>query len=336
MKSVKHILFILLFAANAKGQTPFISQSFTANHFFNPATVGLGSFNKAQSFFRTQFSGVGQPYKTVGLGVDFGFLKNDQTEPNNLGFGLQAVSDQVLNGVMNTNYVTASIADRVFLNDDRNAFLSLGLGTTIISRTVDMSSLVFGDQYYSGRLLSPTSMEVLNSYKTQSTINVGMMYSYNSYTSYFQLGASSYFINRASGFNSTDSVRKVTPLNEFNQYLGQLNFEHVINDNKTILIHADYQSRYENDFYYIGGAVGLPFNETYDQVSRLYLGLFYRSKDAMVPYIGLMRNKYKFGLTYDIYSNDLTSANLKPQTFEFTLSTYFGKRRNEGMRSLFD
>jgi hypothetical protein len=56
----------------------------------------------------------------------------------------------------------------------------------------------------------------------------------------------------------------------------------------------------------------------------------------MVPYIGLMRNKYKFGLSYDIYINDLTSANLKPQTFEFTLSTYFGKRRNEGMRSLFD
>ena len=102
------------------------------------------------------------------------------------------------------------------------------------------------------------------------------------------------------------------------------------------MIHADYQSRYENDFYYIGGAIGLPFNETYDQVSRLYLGCFYRSKDAMVPYIGLMRNKYKFGLSYDIYSNDLTSANLKPQTFEFTLSTYFGKRRNEGMRSLFD
>ena len=35
-------------------------------------------------------------------------------------------------------------------------------------------------------------------------------------------------------------------------------------------------------------------------------------------------------------NNDMTAANLRPQTFEFTLSTYFGKRRNEGMRSLFD
>jgi hypothetical protein len=50
----------------------------------------------------------------------------------------------------------------------------------------------------------------------------------------------------------------------------------------------------------------------------------------------LLLNKYKLGLTYDIYNNDMTSANLRPQTFEFTLSTYFGKRRNEGMRSLFD
>lgn len=334
MKFIKYIFLFL--AINTKAQTPFVSQSFTALPFFNPASVGFGSYNKAQTFFRSQFSGVGQPYKTTGLGIDFGFLKNDNIEPNNLGFGLQALSDQVLNGIMNTNYVTGSISDRVFLNDDRNTFLSIGLGTTIISRTIDMSALVFGDQYYSGRLLNPSSLEVFNAFKTQSTINVGLMYSHISYKNYFQVGASSYFINRASGYNTSDSIRKVTPINEFNQYLAQINYEQLIAENKTFMIHADYQSRYENNFFYVGAAMGIPFNESYEQTNRMYLGCFYRSKDAVVPYVGLMLNKYKIGLTYDIYSNDMTAANLRPQTFEFTLSTYFGKRRNEGLRSLFD
>ena len=336
MKALNFILFFSVFAISVRAQTPYISQNFTAGHFFNPATVGFGSFNKAQVIFRTQFSGVGQPYKTTGIGLDFGFLKNDNTEPNKLGFGLQAISDQVLNGVLQTNYITASIADRVFLNDERSQYLAIGLGTTIISRTVDAQSLIFGDQYYSGRLLNPSSLEVINNFRTKSTLNVGLMYSHNSYTSFFQFGASSYFINRSTGYNTTNDSARVSPLNEFSQVLGQLNYEQIFSGNKTLLVHANYQNRYENEFVYAGAAIGIPFNETYESTNRMYVGCFYRTKDAVVPYIGLLLNKYKFGFTYDIYNNDMTAANLRPQTFEFTLSTYFGKRRNEGMRSLFD
>jgi hypothetical protein len=86
----------------------------------------------------------------------------------------------------------------------------------------------------------------------------------------------------------------------------------------------------------VGAALGLPIQTYNDNNNRFYVGCFYRTKDALVPYVGMLYNKYKVGLTYDIYNNDMTSANLRPQTFEFTLSTYFGKRRNEGMRSLFD
>lgn len=336
MKSLKFTFIFLVIAFSVKAQAPYISQNFTAGHFFNPATVGLGSFNKAQIFFRTQFNGVGQPYKTTGLGADFGFLKNEQTEPNNLGFGIQAVSDQVLNGILQTNFITASIADRIFLNDERSQFLSIGLGTTIITRSVDLQSLVFGDQYYSGRLLNPSSLEVINSFKTKSTINVGLMYSQNKEASFIQIGASSYFINRSTGYNTNNDSIRVSPVNEFSQILGQFNYEQVFGGNKTLMIHANYQNRYENEFVYFGGAIGLPFNETYESTNRFYIGCFYRTKDAMIPYIGLMLNKYKLGITYDIYSNDMTLANLKPQTFEFTLSTYFGKRRNEGLRSIFD
>jgi type IX secretion system PorP/SprF family membrane protein len=339
MQAFRNLILLAVFTLcffKVQAQTPFISQNFNNTQFFNPASVGFGSYNRLSTIYRSQFTSVGRPYKTIGLNFDFGFLKNDGADMNNLGFGIQGLSEQILDGILQTNSLTATIADRVFFDDLRTTYLALGIGTTFVNRTVDYSSLIFGDQFVSGRLLNASSLEVLNNNFSKNTLNVGFLFSRNNYTSYFQLGASSYFINRSSGYNTTNDSLRVSPINEFNQVLAQLNFEQIISGNKTLMIHANYQNRYENEFIYAGGAIGIPFNETYESTNRMYLGCFYRTKDAVVPYIGLLLNKYKFGLTYDIYNNDMTTANLKPQTFEFTLSTYFGKRRNEGMRSLFD
>jgi len=284
MRIIRNIIFFVgctLFQNKGQAQTPFISQNFNNIQFFNPASVGFGSYNRFSSIYRSQFTNVGRPYKTIGLNLDFGFLKNDGADMNNIGFGIQGFSEQLLDGILQTNSLTATIADRVFFDDLRTTYLA-------------------------------------------------------NYTSFFQLGASSYFINRSTGYNTINDSVRVSPLNEFSQVLGQLNYEQIFSGNKTLMIHANYQSRYENDFVYAGAALGIPFNETYESTNRMYFGCFYRTKDAVVPYIGLLLNKYKLGITYDIYNNDMTSANLRPQTFEFTLSTYFGKRRNEGMRSLFD
>ena len=325
-----------LILIKVQAQTPFISQNFNNTQFFNPASVGFGSYNRFSSIYRSQFTNVGRPYKTIGVNLDFGFLKNEGADMNNIGFGIQGLSEQIIDGILQTNSITATIADRVFFDDLRTTYLALGIGTTFVNRTVDYSSLIFGDQFISGRLLNATSMEVLNNNFSKNTLNVGFLFSRNNYNSFFQIGASSYFINRATGYNTTNDSAKISPLNQFSQVLGQLNYEQIFSGNKTLMIHANYQNRYENEFVYAGAAIGIPFNETYESTNRMYVGCFYRTKDAVVPYIGLLLNKYKLGITYDIYNNDITAANLRPQTFEFTFSTYFGKRRNEGIRSLFD
>jgi hypothetical protein len=112
-----------------------------------------------------------------------------------------------------------------------------------------------------------------------------------------------------------------------------LNVEYQLEDEKTILFHADYQNRLEKEYFYAGAAVGVPLNK---EMNRAYFGCFYRNKDAVIPYVGLMYNRYKIGLTYDIYSNSLTSSNLRPQTIEFSLSTSLGRKFSENLKSLFD
>ena len=118
IKKIRNIILIVvctLFVFIVQAQTPFISQNFNNTQFFNPASVGFGSYNRFSTIYRSQFTNIGRPYKTIGLNLDFGFLKNDGADMNNLGFGIQGLSEQILDGILQTNSLTATIADRVFL-----------------------------------------------------------------------------------------------------------------------------------------------------------------------------------------------------------------------------
>jgi hypothetical protein len=77
-------------------------------------------------------------------------------------------------------------------------------------------------------------------------------------------------------------------------------------------------------------------NSRGENFDRFYIGCFYRTKDATIPYVGLMYNKYKFGLSYDIYQSNMTMSTLRPQTFEFTISTNISNRVSDKLVSLFN
>lgn len=298
-----------------------------STQFFNPAAVGFGLNNRFQSFFRTQYAGVGDPFYTAGAAVDFGFFKIDESPNNSFGYGIQAVSEKVLNGILQTNSISNSLAYRIFFNKKQTSYFALGIGYSILTRTLDASILSFGDQYYSGRLFNPSSLEAISKYPTKYTTNAGFIYGFQSEKSFFQIGASEFLVNR-----TINTIISNQP-NQNYQFSALLNFEYQLEEDKTILFHADYQNRLEKEFFYAGAAVGVALS---NEMNRAYFGCFYRNKDAVIPYVGLIYNKYKIGLTYDIYSNSLTSSNLRPQTIEFSLSTSLGRKFSENLKSLFD
>jgi type IX secretion system PorP/SprF family membrane protein len=324
------VLLITLFVQEANGQTPFMSQNFAATTYFNPASVGFGVNNKLHAFYKNQFAGVGDAYKTIGVSTDFKLFKQEEGESNHFGMGVQAVSEKVLNGVLQTNYISVQIANRIFLNQKQTSYLALGIGGTIISRNIDKELLTFGDQYNSGRLFISSSSESIANIPVKFASSVGLLYGQSSPTQFLQIGASGYFIERNTNDPSTINV------NQQFQFIGLSNFEHQIWYDKTILFHADYQKRLESEYYYAGLALGFPIYDASETIKRLYVGCFYRTKDATIPYIGLLFGKYKLGLSYDIYQNDMTSANLHPQTIEFNFTTLLSRRKSENLITLFD
>ena len=329
MKKIYYFFFIFYFFNNhwAYAQIPYNSQGFMSTQYFNPASVGFGMNHRFQSFFRTQFAGVGDPYNTAGVALDFGLFKTEENPNNNFGFGIQGISERVLNGILQTNSITNSLAYRIFFNEKQSSYFALGIGYSVVTRTIDASLLSFGDQYYSGRLFVPSSLEAISKYPTRYTTNAGFLFGYQSEKSFFQLGGSEFLLNRTSNTiligNETQNF----------QLSALLNWEYQLEDNRTILFHADYENRLEREYFYAGAAMGIPLN---NEMNRAYFGCFYRNKDALIPYVGLMYNRYKLGLTYDIYNNSLTASNLRPKTIEFTLCTILGRRHSENLKSLFD
>ena len=161
IKNIILVFFCSLLIIKAQTQTPFISQNYNNPQFFNPASVGFGSYNRFSSIYRSQFNNVGRPYKTIGLNLDFGFLKNSGADMNNLGFGIQGVSEQILDGILQTNSITATIADRIFFDDFGINYLAIGVGATYINRTIDYSLLNFGDQFIQGKLVNSSSLDII-------------------------------------------------------------------------------------------------------------------------------------------------------------------------------
>ena len=334
MHKIRHFIigiFLLFLAQVACAQTPYSSQNFNLNNFFNPATSGFGINNKIQTFFRTQYEGAGSAYRTIGIAADAALLRKNKYDKNNLfGLGVQAVSEQVLDGVLQTNAITISLANRLFLNETKTSNIALGISATLITRTIDMSKLTFGDQFYSGRLFNSTSLDVVNAAPTKYSSNVGLLYTLSNEQTFFQFGGSLFYTNRSALEQAIDKFEQSY------QTIAQMNFEKRIWDNNTIAFHADYQNRFETEFFYGGAVLSLPMNPQKEKLDRLYIGCFYRTKDAIIPYFGLMYKKYKFGLSYDIYQTNMALSSLRPQTFEFTISTNFSYRVTDKLVGLFN
>ena len=332
-KIVHFILGICLFtfAHETCAQTPYSSQNFNLNNFFNPATSGFGSNNKVQTIFRTQYEGVGSAYRTIGLAADVALLRKNSYEKNNLfGMGVQAVSEQVLDGVLQTNAITLSIANRLFLNGPKTSSIALGISSTLITRTIDASKLTFGDQFNSGRLFNASSLEVINATPSKFSSNVGLLYTLSNEQTFFQFGGSLFYINRSS------TEQALEKFEQSYQTIGQINFEKRVWENNTIAFHADYQNRVESEFVYAGAVFSIPMNSKGENNDRFYIGCFYRTKDAIIPYIGLMYKKYKFGLSYDVYQSKMSLSSLRPQTIEFTISTNISHRVSDKLVGMFN
>lgn len=316
----------------AKAQDFVLSQPFTAAQYLSPASVGNGVYDqRIQSNFRNESIGGSNYGRNLVVGWDRKYNRNAPEQANYFGIGGQIMSEQLMDGLINTNYITFNTAYHLFLDGDDFSNLAIGMGITYAQTLLDRSRLKFGNSYNPiNKDFDPTD-EIFLPNAGRLNVNTGLLYVKHSYDSYFQLSANGFFFAKPvvtnSPYNEPPGMRTAV----------FMNLERYFNGDYTFLLHGAFSNRNKENSYFVGGSVSMPIKIEFDHDRRLYLGCFYRQNDAIVPTVNILMDNYIFGISYDIYSNPLAAAaSMRSNSFELTFSKSFGKRKQELMRTLFD
>jgi type IX secretion system PorP/SprF family membrane protein len=322
-------------------QNMVLSQPYVNAQFLSPALVGDGQYDqRIQSNLRSQMFGAINVSSTIVAGWDSRFKSKDVENNSSFGYGFQIMSDQLAGGLLQTNYLTMNLAYRIFVDEGKNNSIALGLAGTYAQSTLNQSKLRLGDQLNSqmNNLTASTGLPAselfFNKFPASITANTGFVFTNHSENKFIQLGLGAFFNTIP---NIVSNVKQEASGMRTSLFL---NSEIVVGEDKTFVAHAYYSNRSNNasinQQILAGGAISLPIAYKFDKVRRLYLGCYYRLNEAILPTFSIMMDTYIFGLSYDVYNNGSSGASIKQNSFELSLSTSFGKKRNEFLRTIFD
>jgi type IX secretion system PorP/SprF family membrane protein len=306
----------LLFPGFALAQDPSFSQFFSSPLNINPGlTANINSKWRMVSNFRNQWIGPASPYATGTVSYDTKVMKDKLPETNVLGLGGMLMYDYAMSGIHKSVYGSLNVSYNITLSDDNGDHrLGIGVGGIVANKRIQFHRLIYPEQFTGNGFNSnlPSGEAALSNMKPYLSSSAGATYSYTNDRSNFDMGVAVFHLNRP----------KQTVLDDPNKYLAMrkvvhANFETYINEAVLLNTNGIYQEQSKASYFSVGAALGVFLNETgADQV--LYAGVWYWSKNAIIPYIGLKYKNMQFGLTYDVTVSKLSEAEQKPKSFELS------------------
>src|SRR5574337_569733 len=154
-KTISIFTFVLAFGAAAFAQDIHFSQFYLAPLNVNPGLTGAEHDLNVSLNYKSQWSSVAVPFKTMAFGFDMRLNRNKQSK----GFfaaGINFYSDKAGDAKLTTSMGTLHLAYHVHLNSKNT--LGAGVSAGMGQRSVDMGALKWGTQYdgtsYNASLLS--------------------------------------------------------------------------------------------------------------------------------------------------------------------------------------
>jgi type IX secretion system PorP/SprF family membrane protein len=344
MKTFKYSAAIVLSCTmmiQSYGQDPNFSQFFSSPLNINPALTGnIKGKWRVISNYRSQWIGPASPYNTGTISFDDKIFQNVAgnyvDENTRVAVGGMMMYDQAMGGVLKSSYASFNVSGNIRLKEGRRLEmngshirhnshikmdegaehrLGVGLGAIYGHKRVDFSKLSFGEQFtgFGFDTNLPTGESALSNMKPYVSASAGILYSYVNENTNFDLGVSAFHFNKP----------KQTVLNDDKQFLASRyvihgNFETFLTDQVILNTNGVYQYQSAASYFSVGGALGyyLPSD---DKDVIVNAGLWYWSKNALVPYLGFTYGNFQVGLTYDITISGLNDVSQKPKTFELCL-----------------
>ena len=319
-RSIGIVMIILFMNASAHAQDPSFSQFFSSPLNINPAlTANINADWRAISNFRSQWIGPASPYITGTVSFDSKIMQHKIPgvfeEGNRLGVGGMFMTDYAMSGIVKSNYASVNLSYNIKLSEGTAIHrLGAGFGAIYGNKNIDFGRLDFEEQFtgYGFNVNLPTGEAALSNMKPYISSSTGLVYSVTTEKSNIDLGVAAFHLNNP----------KQTFLEDRNQYIPMRkvvhgNYERFLTDYVVLNINAIYQFQRQAKYYSFGTAVGyyIPNQKN----TMLTGGVWYWSKNAVIPYLGLTYNDFQFGFSYDATISKLKEANPKPSTWELSL-----------------
>jgi type IX secretion system PorP/SprF family membrane protein len=305
MRKYLIIICALLLSGSLKAQDPHFSQFFASPLTLNPAFTGKfdGQWRLAANH-RDQWPSIPKAYVTTSASVDFPIMKKKIPDGDIFGLGLSGVSDASANSALKLNYGSISLSYHKSLDEEGYHTIGAGFQGTYSSMVLDITKLTFEDMLRQNGFTGTTN-DVLTNGQNQNYIdmNAGLLYSGSSNgVNNFYLGASMYHINRP----------KVS-FKDKNWYLtgritihggGSFPLTDVVAINTSVI----HQIQNKASETIVGAAVSMNANPGEVNPTNVYIGSWYRFKDAIIPYIGVEFTGLRIGFSYDVNTSSLKAA----------------------------
>jgi type IX secretion system PorP/SprF family membrane protein len=355
MKTQKKIFLFLVagtFALNAGAQDPSFSQFFASPLNINPALTGdINGKWRVISNYRSQWIGMGEPYATGTISIDNKIFQNVVgnyvDENTRFAIGGMMMYDQTLDGALKGNYASFNVSgnirlmkkegyemngsrirhmSKIKMDDGAEQRLGVALGVSYGKRRLDLTKLTFENQFTGNGFDTnlPTGESAFANMKSYFSVNAGLIYSIFNENMNFELGVSGFHLNKPKQTFLNDDKQFLAP-----RYVIHGNLETFIGEQLILNTNGIYQYQSGASYFSVGGALGfyLP-NDEKDVI--INAGLWYWSKNSVIPYIGFMYGNYQVGLTYDITVSSLANPTNKLHTFEICM-IFRGKGNSSGV-----
>jgi type IX secretion system PorP/SprF family membrane protein len=323
-KKLQHVLIWVIFtqcsllvAHTATAQDLHFSQFMNNPLLTNPANTG---FNPDYDYrigasYRSQWSSLPVPYKTMGIWGDFQVLRN-RFENGWVGIGGAILRDAAGSGSLTSTKAYGSVAYHQEIGE--GSLLSTGFNVGWASKSVDLTSFKWENQW-NGKFFdgaASSGEQFAYSQIGYFDLQAGINYAYFANDNlYFNAGVSMMHINKPKESFFLESDNRVAQ-----RYTGFLNASYKVNE-QWIINPNVYYSLQAGSSEIVGGMMA-QYNLSGDGEMQLLGGAYYRAGDAVVAAVGLQWNNIRLSFSYDATTSGLRNYNNGNGALEFSLMKF--------------
>jgi type IX secretion system PorP/SprF family membrane protein len=309
-------------------QDPNFSQFFVSPLTLNPALTG--KFNgdlRLAGNYRDQWPAISKAYITSTISIDAPILRSKLSDLDTWGIGLMAMTDKSANGILASNLISITTAYHKGIDEDGLHQVGIGFQATYTNKRLDGTKLNFLDELdENGGWTVPSGEAIDNRQVNTSYFDFSIGALYNGSTdgfNNFYIGASGYHLNKPKESFTGDVFYQLNPRITLNAG-GAIP---LTDKSRTIYLSSLYSHQGGATNIVAGGAIGFMLNDDEENPTNFFAGAWSRFNnvnDALIPYVGLEYNGFRFGLSYDVNISTLKTASQSKGGLE--ISVIFIKR----------